>query len=232
MRTLCLGAFALLLTAGCTHEGKLRPQVGAIPVSEEENAAVTGAHGVRLVARGSSWQGRPQDLERHFTLVEIRLENHSGRSLNVQYDGFELVGQDHYVARQPQDLGRIITARAVRWRPPRDVYGSQRSSQSAFLSHPPGKFDMTYNSYNGLTPYGTLPCYTCPSMFYAAEIPSPDMLRLALREGPLEDGHAREGFLYFEEPLRLEDRVDRRVKLVDAHTGEEFGALRVPFEVH
>src|SRR4051794_15906017 len=104
MRTSWLGVVALLFTAGCAHEGKLSPQAGAVPLTEEGNAAVTGAQGVTLVAYGSSWKGQPQNLEQHFTLVEVRLENHSGRPLSVRYDGFELDGKQHSVAREPSDL--------------------------------------------------------------------------------------------------------------------------------
>jgi hypothetical protein len=63
-------------------------------------------------------------------------------------------------------------------------------------------------------------------------MPSPDVRRLALEEGVLEDGQDRQGFLYFEEPLLIDDHVTLRVKLVDATTGEPFGTLRVPFDVH
>jgi hypothetical protein len=67
---------------------------------------------------------------------------------------------------------------------------------------------------------------------YATSIPTPDMLRLAFREGPLEDTRVREGFLYFKEAMLAERQVTLQARLVDARTGEEFGTLSIPFEVY
>lgn len=75
-------------------------------------------------------------------------------------------------------------------------------------------------------------CYTCPSAFDAAAVPSPDMVRLAFQEGPLESGQDRQGFLFFDEPLLSDNQAILTVKLVDASIGEEFGTLSIPFEVH
>ncbi|MBN1208885.1 MAG: hypothetical protein JXB05_28765 [Myxococcaceae bacterium] len=232
MRRPWSGFVVLLLAVGCAHEGKLRPEPGAVPVSEDENAAVTGAHGVRLVAYGSSWEARPRDVERYFTLVQVRLENASGRPLSIRYAGFELEGKERHVARKPEELGEIIAARVRRFRPASDVYRSRLPPRTARAVTPSDAVDSTYNSYNGTTPYTPPPCHTCPSEFDAAALPSQDMLRLALAEGPLESGQVRDGFLYFEEPLLGEQQVTLRVKLVDASTEEPFGELSIPFEVH
>ncbi|RKG69542.1 hypothetical protein D7W79_32855 [Corallococcus exercitus] len=57
------------------------------------------------------------------------------------------------------------------------------------------------------------------------------MLNNALPEGTLEPGGTQEGFLYFQGVARREDAVTLQVKLVDAQTGEPFGALDIPFQV-
>ncbi|WP_224244944.1 hypothetical protein [Hyalangium gracile] len=235
MRTHWLGVVALLLTAGCTHDGQLRPQTGAIPLTEEGTAAVIGEHGVTLVAYGSNWKGRPRNLERHFTPLEVRLENRSGRTLSVQYASFELEGRKSYVARAPKELGQLLAARDTSFRPPGDVYGTRlvpRAYQARTSSRQPAPYDMTYTSHNGVSPYTPPPCLTCASSGELGALPSPDMLRQAFAEGPLEDGQSRQGFVYFEEALRMDDVVTLKVKLVDASTGEPFGALSIPFEVH
>jgi hypothetical protein len=232
MRSQWLGVVVLLI-AGCAHEGKLRPQPGAVPLSEDGTAALTGAHGVRLVAHGSSWKGAPQNIERHFTLVEVRLENESGRPLRARFEDFELVGKDRFVALELDDLERLMSARASRYQPASDPYGTRFPHRNTIMSDQnSSKKDITYTSHNGTTPFTSAPCHTCPSVFEVQGIPSPDMRRLAFAEGPLEDGGSREGFLYFEEPLLLEKQVRLKVKLVDANTEEEFGTLSVPFEVH
>jgi len=234
MRTHWLGLVTLLITVGCTHEGKLRPQSGAVPLSEDGSAAVIGDQGVRLVAYGSNWQGQPADLERNFTPVQIRLENHSGRPLRIQYAGFELDAKDVYVARSPQELGPIMSARATHFRPARPAYVPPPKSPTRLDSQNQSTREAGA-TYTGrgyeVSPINPAPCYTCPSVFAASAVPSPDMLRLALPEGPLEDGKDREGFLYFEEPLLAVNHATLKVKLVDASTGEQFGTLSVPFEV-
>jgi hypothetical protein len=233
MRTYWLALVTLLLTTGCAHQGKLHSQAGAVPLTEDGDAAVTGDQGVRLVAYGSSWKGQPGDIERYFTVMEVRLENHSGRPLGLRYASFELEGKDRYVARNPKALGKIMTARALQWRP----------AQAAYVPPPrsPVRSDNRYStgdgghSYSGRgfepPPFRPNPCHTCPSVFAASAVPSPDMLRMAFSEGPLEDGQERQGFLFFDEPLLSDNKATLKVKLVDASTGEEFGVLSIPFEV-
>jgi hypothetical protein len=164
--------------------------------------------------------------------VQIRLENHSGRPLRIQYKGFELDANNVYVARQPQELGAILSTRATRFAPARPAYvpppksPTRRDNQSTREAGPV----YTGRGYE-VSPMSPVPCVTCPSAFAASAVPSPDMLHLALAEGPLADGQDREGFLYFEQPLLGVDHATLKVQLVDASTGEQFGTLSVPFEV-
>ncbi|WP_224362791.1 hypothetical protein [Hyalangium versicolor] len=237
MRKRWLGVVALLVTAGCTHNGLLRPQSGMVPLTEDGTAAVTGDKGVMLVAYASNWKGQPRNLEQHFTPIEVRVENRSGRALSIRYEGFELEGRKQYVARAPKELGQILAMRDATFQPARDVYGTWRPPRSAYQNRTstgavPSPDDTTYNSYNGISPYTAPPCLTCVSDTETASLPSQDMLRMALAEGALEDGQSRQGFLYFEEPLRTEAQATLKVALVDATTGEPFGSLSIPFEVH
>ncbi|MFL5348944.1 MAG: hypothetical protein ACJ8AT_29445 [Hyalangium sp.] len=90
---------------------------------------------------------------------------------------------------------------------------------------------MTYPSSNSVPTTRPPPCYTCTPAIDLGTLPSPDMLRQAFTEGPLEDGQIRKGFLYFEQPLRTDDHVTLKVKLVDGATGEPVGSMSVPFDV-
>lgn len=233
MRKHWLGLVTLVVTtAGCMHEGKLRPQPGVGPVTEDGSAAVTGVQGVRLVAYGSNWTGSPSDLEHHFTPVQIRLENHSGRPLSIQYKRIELDANGAYRARTPQDLGAILATRATRYAPPRPTYIPPPTPPTR-MSGPSARADG--NTYTGrgyeVPPMSPVPCTTCASLIGISNVPTPDMVQMALPEGPLADGQEREGFVYFEQPLLGVDKATLKVTLVDARSGEPFGTLSVPFEV-
>jgi hypothetical protein len=111
-------------------------------------------------------------------------------------------------------------------------FGANLRRESILSPRPPRTVDRTYSPYNGTTPYRPPPCHTCATTIEAMQLPTPDMLSSALPQGPLEPGQAREGFLFFEEPLFGDTHATLKVKLVDASSGEPFGALSIPFEVH
>lgn len=233
MRKHWLGVVTLLITTvGCMNQGKLRPQPGVVPLTEDGNAAVTGIQGVRLVAYGSNWSGAPSDLEHHFTPVQIRLENHSGRALSVQYKSIELDANGAYRARSPQDLGVILATRATRFAPARPAYVPPPTSPHRMGNVSTSEAGPVYTGRGyEVSPMNPVPCATCPSPFASSSLPTRDMLEQALPEGPLASGQDREGFVYFEQPLLGVDKATLKVKLVDASSGEEFGTLSLPFEV-
>ena len=67
---------------------------------------------------------------------------------------------------------------------------------------------------------------------YAFEpLPTEDMMKSALPEGTLAPGGTMTGFLYFQNVGEREGEVTLRARLVDARTGEQFGALAIPFAV-
>ena len=65
--------------------------------------------------------------------------------------------------------------------------------------------------------------------FVRVDLPTGDMVQLALRETVVEPGTSASGFLYFERPGRGVERLDFTAQLVDAGTGEEFGSVTIPF---
>jgi hypothetical protein len=97
---------AIGLMAGCIPEARLQPLPEARSLAGDTSAAVAEAHGVRLVADGASWEGYPKNLERRLTPVQVRLENHSGRALRIQYEHFDVEGSTrfHYAAVPPLSL--------------------------------------------------------------------------------------------------------------------------------
>ncbi|RYZ37561.1 MAG: hypothetical protein EOO71_27475 [Myxococcaceae bacterium] len=237
MRAHGLGAAALLLVAGCAAETKLRPTPEAGVLENGKGGAVTEQEGVRLVADGSAWKGYPSNLERRLTPVYVRLENQGQRALKLQYRGFSLIGQEsrfRYNALAPLSLQKAASSNEV------------PNAQAPVIA-PAGRWSVGVgvgSSYGyGPRRGGYGPPYYGPwgSPFYdpylyarpqcQEPLPTEDMLNNALPEGTLEPGGALEGFLYFQGVASREDAVTLQVKLVDAGTGEPFGALDIPFQV-
>jgi hypothetical protein len=196
---------------------------------------VAEASGVRLIADGSAWKGHPSNLERRLTPVEIRLENHSGRTLSVRYTAFDLQGESRfeYAALAPMSLKDSPDAQPVcvtgytpgywslgaswGWGPRRGWrYGApwRRPWASPF-------YDPFYDPF-----YGPAPYVRCDE-----PLPTRDMMQRALPEGTLDNGGTVSGFLYFQGVGERERQVTLQAHLVDATTGEPVAQLSIPFQV-
>jgi hypothetical protein len=232
---------ALLLATSCVTETKLQPS--PLAQTTQGGAAVAEAEGVRLVADGDAWKGRPSDLERIVTPVEVRLENQSGRPLRIQYDFFALKGasQFQYAALSPFELrdeglgvGGSGDAGNVQLQVGVNVGAPWGWRSGPFVGSyswgPWGRgwydpfYDPWYDPFFG-GPYAS-------GYWNAPEpLPTRDMLRRALPEGTLEPGGTVTGFLYFQDVSEREGSVTLQARLVDARTGEQFATLSIPFGV-
>ena len=229
-----LGVVLMLVMAGCIPETRLQPRPDARSLAGDTSTAVAEAQGVRLIADGYSWEGNPGNLERRLTPVEIRVENHSGRTLSIRYELFDLVGESRfrYSALSTLDMeearedGPVCVAGYV----PRYSmrlqagWGPRRGWGARYPWRPwwPSPFyDPFYDPY-----YGPAPYVRCEE-----PLPTEDMMDRALPEGSLENGGTVAGFLYFQGVADRERQVILLARLVDASTGEPFGELRIPFQV-
>jgi hypothetical protein len=228
---------ALLLAAGCVTETKLQPS--PLAQTTQGGAAVAEAEGVRLVADGDAWKGRPSYLERVVTPVEVRIENQSGRPLRIEYEYFALEGGSRfqYAALSPFELrdeglgvggsGDVRMHMGVGsspwgWRSG-PFLGSHGWGPWSRGWHDPF-YDPWYDPFFG-GPYAS--GYWNPP----EPLPTRDMLRRALPEGTLEPGGTLTGFLYFQDVSEREGSVTLQARLVDARTGEQFATLSIPFGV-
>ncbi|HEX8537966.1 MAG TPA: hypothetical protein VF664_10925 [Cystobacter sp.] len=203
MRSRILGVVVLWLLTGCSTPARMRPvPASQIVLSKDGRIAAAEDKGVRLVVSADTWKGAPSDLPNILTPVELALENSSGRTLHVQYDGFSLVGAAHYAALQPNTLARPSTLRAP--------------------SAPP-----TYRPGGQFTRDPQVTCYSCGG----AGLPTADMVRQAFPEGVLKNESSWTGFLYFESLGANERQLILQARLVDESTGETFTSLRIPFQV-
>jgi hypothetical protein len=234
MRKHRFGWIAVLAIAGCIPETHLQPRPDARSLAGDPSAAVAESDGVRLVADGASWKGHPSNLERRLTPVEVRLENHSGRTLSVRYTFFDLLGQTNfqYAALPPMTLKEGSEAQAqciagytpgwwgmnVGWAPRR---GWRHAAPWMSAWWPGPYYSPFYDPFYGPSPY-----VRCDE-----PLPTADMLRQALPEGTLTDGGTISGFLYFQGVGDRERQVTLQARLVDAKTGEPFGQVVIPFQV-
>ncbi len=234
MRTRVVGAvwvFALL--AACIPETQLRPRADARQVPGDTSAAVAEAHGVRLIADGAAWKGRPGDLERRMTPVEVRVENHSGRTLNIRYANFDLLGASrfHYAALSPeriQESGNAQPQCVAAYTPGYwGLYGAW-GPRWGWRHNTPWRYPWPGPYYDPFWDpfYGPAPYTRCEE-----PLPTRDMTERALPEGTLEDGGTVSGFLYFQGIGDRERQVILHAQLVDAKTNQPFGELSIPFQV-
>jgi hypothetical protein len=231
MRARGLWVVAVGLIAGCIPEARLQPLPDARSLAGNTSAAVAEAHGVRLVADGAAWEGRPSNLERRLTPVEVRLENHSGRPLRIRYELFDVEGgtRFHYAAIPPLSLDEVSAGSSPicgasylprGWHRP---WGWDRRGWGRAPWRQPGWYNPYYDPFYD-------PFYR-PYIRCEEPLPTQDMLEQALPEGTLQDGGTVSGFLYFQGVAEREKLATLKAQLVDARTGEPFGELSIPFQV-
>lgn len=221
---------AVVLATGCVSTTTLQP----LPSTPTTRAGAPLAEdaGVRLVADGNAWKGIPSTLGRLVTPVELRLENQGERPLRIALEDFTLVGTSRfeYAALTPTQLSR---------EDPSGVGGSGLEENPPVAAPfvggrvlgPGFAWGTGFYGPGWMGPFAD-PFYGPYASSYAFEpLPTEDMMKSALPEGTLPPGGKLTGFLYFQNVGEREGQVTLRARLVDARTGEQFGALTIPFEV-
>ncbi|ADO68558.1 hypothetical protein [Stigmatella aurantiaca] len=219
------GVVAALAFVGCIPRTQLQPRSDAQALAQEPNAAVTEQAGIKLVADGAAWKGQPGNLDQRLTPVEVRLENLGNRPLRIRYEQFGLMGGSRfeYTALPPLSLKEATESEPL-------------CSVPAVPLH--WHASWGWRRGMGLRPWGLGPFYDPfydPNYTRAIRchepLPTQDMLKKALPEGTLAPGGSVSGFLYFQGIADRESQVTLQTRLVDAHTGETFGELGIPFVV-
>jgi hypothetical protein len=218
-------AAAVLVAAACAGP-ELRPAAEATPALLRGEAAVAGGAGVQVAASTRAWEGRPVTLETELTPVLVDILNQSRRPLRIGYEGFQFISQAEtsYAALPPYRIQAEVTRPVSAGRP---YYPYTDFSGAPYLRG----YYPRLNIYGG--PFAFSDRYygaNAPiwSRYRAVQLPTDNMLERALPEGVVEPGGRVGGFLYFQ---RLEGRgpFTFSVDLVDARTGERFGAISIPF---
>ena len=195
----------VLFMAGCAaHAGS-----GGTP------AASVTVGGVEVGARANAWRGGPAHLPRLVTPVHVRLANRGSVPVRVDPRTFALAFQDGRLAAMlpadvrgmtPEPASAALAQAGAALGPTRARSGAGWALNEPALdprvdpSHEP---DRTW------------------------ELPSADMLALALPDGVLAPGREVSGFVYFERAPRQAREITLTWPVVDA-TGTPLGVATVP----
>jgi len=213
---------ATLFAAGCASGPELEPTRGTPTVEGDPAAAFERAEGVRVEAEPDAWSGEPATLGM-LTPMLVTITNDSERPLRVRYNEFQLVDSRGrtYAAVPPFDLEateveivdeRPFGATGFHVAPHHARFFPHLHSFGGHFHHDP--------HYHGLH----------HPTFEQFELPTDDIITMALPEGVVDPGGKITGFLYFEE-VEEEDlrRVNFTFDLVDAETERTFAEVRIPF---
>lgn len=203
----------VLLLAGCAAQ--LRPAPDARLVPGLPGAATAQADGVTLTAQAGAWRGRPPGLETYVTPVLVTVDNGSRVPVRLRYADFALVD-----AR-----GRRLEARA-----PFEVRGAV-AEPLPYYAFPRGPFLVRDIAGRPVLvdPFWYDPFYFDFPRYRRVELPTGDMVQLALPEKVLEPGARVSGFVYFEPVERAASPLTLTVRLVDDRSGEPFATATIPF---
>ena len=194
-----------LLAGGCA--GRL----GAPPPP----AAATAA-GVEVTAEAGAWHGWPAALGRLVTPVRVTLANRGAVPVRVDVTRFALALPEggQLAAALPGDVTGVVAEPAPTVLPQAGLaLGTTREKSGPGWALNEPALDPRVDS--SLEPERTW------------ELPSADMLALALPEGPLAPGSRVTGVLYFERAPRGVREVTLTWPIEDAD-GETLGMARVP----
>lgn len=223
---LLLAGAVMLLLYGCATTD-LKPAPGAQVAESEPDAAVAQEHGIEIVVDPNDWSAFPRELDYKMTPVRATIVNNSEHPLEIKYENFALNGVAGvtYHPLPPIDIKGTIT-RASRY-----PIVAPRFAFTGFYLAP---FYGPY--FTGLSPWA----YAWPydPVYYRRwyprweiDLPTHEMIELAIPEGVIEPKGRVSGFLYFPSLDQAEDgdRVTFTANLVNARTDDTFGHLQVPF---
>lgn len=232
-------AVGVLGLAGCAHEAELKPAASANTLPADKYAAKASAQGVTVVADGRAWEGVPDDLD-EVVPVRVAIRNFSDKPLRLRYRELALVGPQgsRFVALPPFQIdGTAYVDAPVTGV---DAYGGAGPVPLAGPWEPGFYYNGFYTAptyspmWTGITPWAGP--FAADPLYYdtyytqwPVELPTANMVASALPEGVIEPNGSVSGFVYFQDVPEGVDRVDLRLDLVDANTGEQFGQVSIPF---
>lgn len=233
--------FGVLALAGVVLSGcatTLRPAPSAQIAPNDEDAAIASAEDVELVVETNDWTAFPRNLEQELTPLRTTITNNSDYPLKIEYEHFAL-STDAGVTYHPL--------------PPIDIKGrvTQQASQPIAVPRYPYPIVAPRFAYRGflLAPYYRpyvvgIHAWGHPWAYdplyyrryyprWRVDLPTHEMIELAIPEGVIEPEGQVSGFLYFPEIERSEagEQLTFNASLVDANTDVNFGKIGIPFAI-
>jgi len=218
-----LAAVSLVACSG--NPPDLAPAPGAMPAPAGPGSGATATvEDVTVEARAGAWNGTPKNLEAESIPLLVEITNNSDRPLRLRYNEMQLVapnGQTFNAIPPFRVEGDVAENVDVRFR------------GSGFLVAPYlSRYYPIYDPFTGAFFFDRVYYDRFVPASINVELPTADMIAMALPEGVLEPGGSISGFLYFEDVEDLNiPSVDFTLALVDAKTEDRIGTVQIPFIV-
>jgi hypothetical protein len=214
-----------MVGGACAH-GQLVPGASAQVVADAPRAAVAVVNDIRVVADCDDWRDLADRLPKKVTPIKVRIVNHSQSNLRVLYESFELLGRHGRVYRAlpviPLDHSELVAKSG-----PVDPMFAVANFQVAPRYH-----DVYPSLDSWPTPLARDEAtYTKSYRQWGGAPPQRELRRMALPEGVLGPGGEITGYLYFENPIGVEDRVTFRAEMDAGRTDQVVATIKIPLRV-
>lgn len=216
---------ALLIgVTACAPRPTLEPAPGALPAPGPEGGATATVAGVALSAWPEQWRGDPSGLPEHATPLLVRIENEGTSEILIRFEHFELrdpAGSD-FDAIPPFELDETVVEPAT-ITPRYPVNGFRVAPHLRGLYPRLSPFDR---------PFALNRAYWARhrTAWVEVDLPTADMVQMALPEGVLEPGGVITGFVYFERVTDDPARLSLGFRLLTPDD-EVLGRVQIPFVV-
>jgi hypothetical protein len=210
----------VLMLLSCSSQVKLLPL--GDKVADLPNAASEKVADISVLIETQAWSGDPAILPK-VTPVRVTIQNKSGNLIRVRSSEFSFVS----------DNGQRYSAL-----PPYDVKGSVEKPISPGFACDHFMIAPYYSGYypdmeacpDGFSYDQAYYDNTYPNWAYF-QLPTREMLRMALPDGVVDVGGYVSGFLYFQNISTEEQQVKFIGKLINAVNGDLMGTVSMPFKV-
>jgi hypothetical protein len=253
--SLGLAILVLALVGGCASQHAYLVPAPVANLTNGGHAAMATSEGVTIKVTPNAWDGRPHNLYKRVTPLKVRIENQSKQPIRLVYQDFALetphgerlaalppseIRDAEYIDQNRMPYGAHVVDAA--WQGPAHHEVDRRGRPRVIFSPGFAWYGFYYAPYwnygyigIGPWPYPWIPDFGYFSTYYpymrAIHLPTRSMLTKGIPEGVVAPGGYVEGFLYFTKVKPDMEQVEFVAKLQNARTGQQFGTIRVPFEV-